>query len=334
MIDIMDFFSGVSGDESVLSNRFFEFPHKDTNSTSEINNFDLIFMSANIPFANHVRSSLQLLSNHFPNIKSLDCGRTLNNDYRFMYQPLQYCAEKQKLAFLLGGNIDLAHTLSSQQKQKVTFVSNTLPPSDQISEQHTFLSFQRHLCEYKSLKYTDEFCPDSLSLGQMKSYPHLIEPILRDTEILYIHLNALRSAEIPGLTSAWPSGLNTEEMCQIAKYAGHSLQLKAVIIDCGEIGEQAYDQASKLVAELYWYLLEGFKMKQSDHPGLNDNISEYVVNMAEFDTELVFVKSNVTQRWWLKLEENHSNPFLSCAQEEYQQSIRSEVPERLLRHIL
>ena len=332
-MNIMDFFSGVSGDESVLSNRFFEFPHKDTNSTSEINNFDLIFMSANIPFANQVRSSLQLLSNHFQNIKSFDCGKTLNNDHRFICQPLQYCAEQNIPGFFLGGNVDLVHMLSSQQKRKVTFVSNTLPPSDQISEQHTFLSYQRHLCEYKSIKYVDEFCPDSLSLGQMKSHPHLIEPILRDTEILYIHLNALRSAEIPGLSSAWPSGLNTEELCQIAKYAGHSLQLKTIIIDCGDIAEQTFEIGSKLVAELYWYLMEGLKMKQSDHPGLNTNISEYVVNMAEFDTELVFVKSNITQRWWLKLEENDTNPFLSCAQEEYQQSIRSEVPERLLRHI-
>lgn len=332
-MDIMDFFSGVSGDESVLSNRFFEIPPKDTNSTSEINNFDLIFMSSNIPFANQVRSSLQLLSNHFQNVRSFDCGKTLNNDHRFICQPLQYCAEQNIPGFFLGGNVDLVHMLSSQQKQKVTFVSNTLPPSDQISEQHTFLSYQRHLCEYKSLKYVEEFCPDSLSLGQMKSHPHLIEPILRDTEILYIHLNALRSAEIPGLSSAWPSGLNTEELCQIAKYAGHSLQLKTIIIDCGDITEQTFEIGSKLVAELYWYLMEGLKMKQSDHPGLNTNISEYVVNMAEFDTELVFVKSNISQRWWLKLEENDTNPFLSCAQEEYQQSIRSEVPERLLRHI-
>lgn len=332
-MDIMDFFSGERDDESVLPNPFFEIPRKDTNSTSDLNNFDLIFMSSNIPFADRVRYSLQSLSNHFPNIKSFDCGKSLNNDHRFICQPVQYCIEQNKPAFFVGGNTDMIHLLTSQQNRKVTFISNSLPASDQISEHHTFLSYQRHLCEYKSLKYVDEFCPDSLSLGQMKSHPHLIEPILRDTEILYIHLNALRSAEIPGLPSTWPSGLITEELCQVAKYAGHSLKLKAFIIDCNGVDLSSCEQGSKLVAELYWYLLEGLHMKQSDHPELNTNISEYVVNIAEFDTELVFVKSNVTQRWWLKLEENETNPFLSCAHEEYQQSIRSEVPERLLRHI-
>ncbi|MFZ1703902.1 MAG: hypothetical protein WAT79_06120 [Saprospiraceae bacterium] len=319
----------------IVDNRgFFEPQCKDSHSHHELENYDLIFMTSQSEISKEARKNIQKLYPHYHHIKVLDAGMLLNTDYRFIQQPVAPCLEKGKISFILGGSFELAQSLAIKNKLKVTVVGNSIIPIDETLHTHSYIAYQRHLCEYKTLKFAEEFCPDSLSLGKIKSHPHLLEPILRDTEVLYVQLNVLRSSEIPGSTQSWPSGLNTEELCQILKYAGNSLQLKSVIIDFLGVSLSENQVESKLIAELYWYMLEGMKMRQTDHPVYNTNISEYIVNVADFDTELIFVRSNLSHRWWLRLDENETFPFISCAQEEYQMSIQNEVPERLLRHII
>ena len=64
---------------------------------------------------------------------------------------------------------DRANSIHEKNSYKVTYIGNSLLPFEQHSENQSFLGYQRHLCDYRSLKYVEEFCPDSLSLGQMKS---------------------------------------------------------------------------------------------------------------------------------------------------------------------
>jgi hypothetical protein len=313
---------------------FFIKPDKDINSSRDMDKFDLIFMSNKSVISKEVRRNMHKLYNHYSFVRAIDAGYLLNDDYRFIYQPVQVCNEMNKISFICGGTLALAKSLNEKNFSKVTYVGNALLPFEQHSENQSFLGYQRHLCDYRSLKFAEEFCPDSLSLGQMKSHPHLIEPILRDSEVLYINLNVLRTSELPNSVDSWPSGLITEDLCQIMKFAGNSLRLKSVIIDFSGIVPSENNSESKLIAELYWYLLEGMRMRQSDHPIFNSNVSEYVVQISDYDTEIVFIKSNISQRWWLKLEEEENIPYVSCAHEEYQLSIRNEIPERLMRYIL
>lgn len=313
---------------------FFTSRGEDNESVHEWKDIDLILMSSDAVLASSLYKNLHLLHNHFPFQKLFFAGSVKDNNPGIAGEALLSLYKQGITSFFAGGNLHLASGLAAENNLQVTCIANALPQTEEIRDNFKYIGYQRHLCEYKALKYVEEFCPDSLSLGQMKSNGHLLEPLLRDTEVLYVNLNVIRSAEVPGLTSAWPSGLNTEEMCQIAKIAGSSNRLKAVFFDMEGLTASPGQSESRLMVEFFWYLLEGMQCKQKDHPAVNTNISEYVVNMADFDTELIFIKSNISNRWWLRIQDNESNPFLSCAPEEYQQSVQNEIPERLLRHIL
>lgn len=320
------------GNEDMFST-IFNSSRKDINSLEEAKAFDLILLSAMEKWTFETRKQFNHLANHFSGFSIGDLGHVLSEKAEIPVEPIIALNGEGVITCTLAGNINIAMEIASRTRKKLTIISNHVPVHEVPGESLNILGYQRHLCSMPELKFIDEFCPDSLSLGKMKSHPHLWEPILRDTEVLYIHGNVLKASEMAGVDSSWPTGIYTEELCQIMKYAGSSLRLSSVIIDLGLPTIQENSTAPRLVAELLWYLLEGMKMKETDHPGLHSHLSEYVVNIGEYDADMVFLKSNLSQRWWLRLDENTNYPYLSCAHEEYQQTIQSDVPDRLLRHL-
>ena len=49
----------------------------------------------------------------------------------------------------------------------------------------------------------------------------------------------------------------------------------------------------------------------------------------DLDDDLVFVKSSLTDRWWIKFRDNVDNTlYISCSHEDYLKANRNEVPER------
>jgi len=85
-----------------------------------------------------------------------------------------------------------------------------------------------------------------------------------------------------------------------------------------------------VVAELLWYLHEGVEVRAKDHPALSKDFKEYIIELNEVDHSLTFAQSNKSGKWWMKLD-NDSNNYVSCAYEEYRQTIENEIPERLLK---
>lgn len=332
-MNFSDWFTAIHPENEDTHATIFNSSRKDINSLEEAKAFDMILLSAKENWTLDARRQFNQLSNHFSGFSIGDLGHMNTAEKSIPSEALIALGKEGIVSCALAGDVHVAMEIAGKTGKKLTIISNHVPVNEVPGEGLNILGYQRHLCSMSSLKFIDEFCPDSLSLGKMKSHPHLWEPILRDTEVLYIHGNVLRASEMADIDSAWPTGIYAEELCQIMKYAGSSLRLSSVIIDLGLPPNQKSTTASRLVAELMWYLLEGMKMRETDHPGLHSHLSEYVVNIGEYDTDMVFLKSNLSQRWWLRLEDNTDYPYLSCALEEYQQSIQSEVPDRLLRHL-
>ena len=45
--------------------------------------------------------------------------------------------------------------------------------------------------------------------------------------------------------------------------------------------------------------------------------------------DLIFVKSNLTDRWWMELAgENDKSEYIACSHEDYLKANRNEVPDR------
>ena len=292
----------------------------------------IVVFAKNSEFCDLVRNKMGLLFNHF-NTTIVDIGNLNTSNNTSIYQVISELQDGYIIPILIGINqssfLDFCKAMYLDNKlSTVAHISNTAlisPESYSINN----IGYQRHLVPKYILDEINDSPVSGLSLGALRANQKILEPILREVNYLHFDLAAIRRAECPSKLNSLPTGLYTEEACQILRYTGEGLRLKLISIDTTNLGNEA-DFEAMLVAELIWYLHEGIDTKTIDHPTLSSDFKEFVIEMNEIDHSLVFLQSNKSGKWWLK-KEMHSNSYISCAYEEYEQSINFEIPDRLLK---
>lgn len=188
--------------------------------------------------------------------------------------------------------------------------------SNQVSNTSN-IGYQRHCIDVSKISHF------SVSLGEYRTAPKTVEPLLRDASSFTINLNALRHAEAPNVKDNFPSGLNTEEICQLARYAGEAnkMDMLQIVLDTGA---KKVIPESMIIAQIIWYFLEGMGFDKSIHPSTSTEFQEYLV---EAEHTYHFYKSHRNNKWWIK---NLESGFTACSFEEYTQTKENGLPERLL----
>ena len=151
-------------------------------------------------------------------------------------------------------------------------------------------------------------------------------------------ISAVRQSESPGTFSPSPNGFYGEEICLLSRYAGISDNLK--IFGLFDVNPE-YDirlQTAGLAAQILWFFLEGFSQKQYETPALNIGNSgrfiKYHVRITDLEDDMIFVKSNLTDRWWIELPfGNDQNIYIACSHEDYLKANRNEVPDRWVKAV-
>jgi len=297
-----------------------------------LENTKIAIFTKNNEFCNLVRQKMGLLFNHF-NTTIVDIG-TLNTDNNSsIYQVISELQDGFITPVLIdideNAFIDFCKAMHLEGKlETAAHISNTaIMPSEDYSIDN--IGYQRHLTPKYILEEIHDSSNPGLSLGTMRANQKILEPILREVNYLHFDLASVRKSDCPQKPNALPTGLYAEEACQIMRYTGEGLRLKLVSIDSTGLGSDA-DAEAMLTAELIWYLHEGIELRAVDHPAYSKDFKEFVIEMNEVDHSLIFLQSTKSGKWWLKKEKN-SNSFISCAYEEYEQSINSELPDRLLK---
>ena len=85
---------------------------------------------------------------------------------------------------------------------------------------------------------------------------------------------------------------------------------------------------------MLWYFIEGFCFRSNEYPfGTKENYIKYIVPIE--DEELIFYKSNKTERWWIEIpfltnvnNKLKRNTLLPCTHEDYLAACEQEIPER------
>lgn len=281
-----------------------------------------------------VRTALLPFHNHFRNISLVDAGDSLQNDNEIILEICKGVLSEGSTPVLLGLSPEQSAWLAAQENWNMYQVSNRLRKmavNDHDLLQQ-FIAYQRHFSPLEEIYNTEEHAFNSVSLGKMRTYPTLLEPILRDAQLLHIDLNAMRAAETPHVEDAIPTGLNTEELCQLAKYAGMGDRLQCLCFYCHNIVESNTPEAS-IIAETLWYFAEGLNMNTHDHPDVSQDFSEFVIYSESMEDDLEFVRHNQTMKWWLRVKSDTRTNYLACSLEEYQATIDHELPERLARFL-
>lgn len=280
--------------------------------------------------------SIQNFKNHFKNIQIFDFGILEAKDTMFIINSIETYNKVGIIPVFIGIDLELAGQIAAKINSDIYQIGNVITNLTNSASfiKSSFIGYQRHLCTLDDIHEIESNSYNSLSLGKLRSFPQLLEPTLRDAGLIHIDLNVVRASDVPNTQNALPTGLNAEELCQLLKYAGNGDQLKALFINAKLKNEQYCDEESMLVAEAIWYFMEGVNMNIKDHPSVNKNYAEFIIQSNSIDEELTFIKNNHSSKWWVRTEDIHLGVrYIACSYEEYQASIGEEIPDRIVKFV-
>lgn len=202
--------------------------------------------------------------------------------------------------------------------------------------QYINIGYQTYLNDPQVITRLTRKQHELMRLGDVRQAIHLTEPAIRDSDALLFVMEAVRQADAPGTCSPSPNGLYSEEACLLARYAGVSERLAFLALTDVVPERDNACQTSMLASQIIWFAIESFAQKQTENPadsaGGNGRFTRYHMNIDDLGSEMIFVKSNYTDRWWMEISIPGSHPFyVSCACEDYLKANNNEVPERWIK---
>ncbi|MFN8255436.1 MAG: formimidoylglutamase [Bacteroidales bacterium] len=199
------------------------------------------------------------------------------------------------------------------------------------------IGYQSYFCNKDELQLLNKLNFDAFRLGYVRSNLSDIEPVLRDANILGIDVSAIKQSDSPGHKFPSPNGLYSEEICQLARYAGISDNLSIFgIFDMNPVFD-VNEQSARLAAQIIWHFIDGFNSRQKDFP-LTDsqNYTKHIVSFEKSDQNIVFYQNNFNKRWWMEVpypKNPQKNMTIACTYNDYKMSCNQELPERWLKTI-
>lgn len=314
---------------------------------------------------NHIRKYLYQLVGINGNVKIIDLGNfkignTTNDTYFALSTILEELIKKDVIPLILGGSQDLTYANFLAYKnleQTVNLVAIDakldLGENKEDLNSNNFLTKiilhqPNFLFNYSNIGYQSYFVTkneidlmanlyfDTYRLGQVQQNIEEVEPIVRNADILSFDISAIRQSEAPGNKNASPNGFYGEQACQMSRYAGLSDKLTS--IGFYELNPEMDNggQTAHGVAQMIWYFIDGVNNRKKDYPiGTKKNYLKYRVNIQEGKNEIVFYKSDKSERWWMDVPypshekikyERHL--LVPCSYKDYQTACDNEMPDR------
>ncbi|MCB0638786.1 MAG: arginase family protein [Lewinella sp.] len=320
----------------------------------------VVLLGLDATVADALREALYPLAWPFSDLRLTDLGNVRKQQPEFVIPLIRELLDSQLFPILIGGKPDMVYAqfqsfLTLRDQVSLVVVDERVPlhPERKRATQDHYLNTilhnrreslfhlgligpQAHFTDPDLFPWLAEQNFEYLRLGKARQDLPEVEPLLRDADLISFHLDALKRSEAPAQLNPSPSGFFLEEAAQLCRYAGMSDKLRS-------FGFYGIDTASKqrlaatapVLAQLVWYLTEGYYQRKGDYPANNKGLTEYIVDLKGHDNKLVFWKSNKSGRWWLQVPAKTSRKLarhrlIPCSYEDYKMACQEEVPDRLL----
>ena len=311
---------------------------------------------------NEIRKSLYAL---FPgnwhtvvaDLGDINKGETVEDTYFALKTTISILIQKNIIPIIIGGSQDLSYanyraydTLmpmvnvvnidsrfdlgdSSKPMKNNSFVGKIILDQPYNLFNYATIGYQTYFNSQEEIDLMDKLYFESYRLGEVSNDITIVEPVLRDANLVSVDLNALKASEVNLKQKFSPNGLDGKEICAISRYAGISNKVSSFGIY--EYKPSHDDEiTSGLVAQMIWYFVEGVNYRVKDDDFLNDDNYNKFITLVD-DEELIFYKSNKTERWWIEipfLEEINNklkrHTLLPCTHKDYLEACNNKVPER------
>ena len=192
----------------------------------------------------------------------------------------------------------------------------------------SLLGYQTYYVSPEDLNTLSKLYFDTIRLGVMQANISENEPIIRDADIVAMHIRSIRNTYHHEEEVLSPNGMESKEFCQISRYAGISDRLSSF----GIYGINEDKQEAITAAQAIWYFLEGVSQRKNDYPARKPGYwTKFHVNVSK-DTFITFFKSPRSERWWMEIPYPKSgfskSLIISCSLTDYQNACNGEVPDR------
>lgn len=217
-----------------------------------------------------------------------------------------------------------------------TYLEKIILDKSNSLNNYTNLGFQSYFVSQKEVDLFDQLNFDAYRLGFVRNNMLQVEPVIRDTNYLILDISAVKHSDAPGNENATPNGLYSEEVCQLAKFAGLGNRIKVFGLFEANPDFDINNQTMKLSAQILWHFIEGIAVNKHDFPikSNESQFTEFIITVSGIDQELFFYKNNTSLRWWMKIPgkyvESNNSKYIACSYQDYQKACNNELPERLI----
>ena len=197
---------------------------------------------------------------------------------------------------------------------------------------YSSVGYQTYFNSQEEIKLMERLFFDAYRLGEVHSNISLVEPVMRNANLVGLDLGSITAAAIGGTNHNSPNGFDGKEICALARYAGISDKVSSFGIY--EYTSDYPIAGNMLIAQMLWYFIEGVNYRTNENTVSAKR--EFIKYQVPVDDEvLVFFKSPISGRWWIEipfiLNSNtklKKHTLLPCSYEDYLEACNQVIPER------
>ena len=286
-------------------------------------------------------------------------GNTIEDTYFALNELLSYLLKRGVIPVILGGGQDLTYSnyraydlleqtvniVAVDSKFDLGSIEDELTSQSYLSKivmnqpanlfNFCNIGYQTYFNSQEEIELLESLFFETHRLGEVSNSIQLVEPVLRDADIVSIDMSSVKNADAPANNNATPNGFSGAEICAISRYAGISDKVTSFGIYEYNSKYDVKNQTAQLISQMIWYFIEGVNYRANDYPfGLKDNYQKYIVPIE--DQLLNFHKSNKSGRWWMEININKNNKnsrhtLIPCTYQDYISATNQEIPDRWFR---
>ena len=201
----------------------------------------------------------------------------------------------------------------------------------------SMLGYQGYLVDSKHIDLLTEQNFELSRLGFVRGAMSEIDATLRDSHIVSLDMASIKQSDSPGVVYPSPNGFYSEEICQLARYAGVGANTKIFGLFEHNTQNDPLGLSASLAAHIIWHFIDGFNARNR-FPSIGEsqqNLKRFYVKSPIPNIELVFVQNTQTAQWWLELPptvKTDNEPIaVACSYNDYLKASKGDVPDRWLR---
>lgn len=284
---------------------------------------------------------------------TIEAGASVEDTYFVVKSLVAELIKKRIVPVVIGGSQDLTYPMYRSYDnldQMVNLVSvdnqfdfskeNKLDSESYLSKiiveepnnlfNFSNLGFQTYFNSQEEIDLIEKLYFEAYRLGEVSNNIAVAEPVFRDADLVSVDMHSVQSSYSGNFDVFNPNGFTGKEICALTRYAGISDKVTSFgIFNFNPNGNEVV-----LTAQMLWYFIEGFCFRSNEYPfGTKENYIKYIVPIE--DEELIFYKSNKTERWWIEIpfltnvnNKLKRNTLLPCTHEDYLAACEQEIPER------